>query len=52
MLCSKCNKNPAILFFEKSDEKGNNKKLEGLCYNCAKKQGIDPLETLYRQNDV
>ena len=52
MLCSKCNKNPAILFFEKSDEKGNNKKLEGLCYNCAEKQGIDPLETLYRQNDV
>ena len=52
MLCSKCNKNPAILFFERSDEKGNNKKLEGLCYNCAKKQGIDPLETLYRQNDV
>ena len=52
MLCSKCNKNPAILFFEKSDEKGNNKKLEGLCYNCAKKQGIDPLETLYSQNDV
>ncbi len=52
MLCSKCNKNPAILFFEKNDGKGKNKKLEGLCYNCAKKQGIDPLETLYRQNDV
>ena len=28
MLCSKCNKNPAILFFEKSDEKGNNKNLK------------------------
>ena len=52
MLCSKCKKNPAILFFEKNDGKGNDKKLEGLCYNCAKKQGIDPLETLYRQNDV
>ena len=52
MLCSKCKKNPAILFFEKNDGKGEDKKLEGLCYNCAKKQGIDPLETLYRQNDV
>ena len=52
MLCSKCKKNPAILFFEKNDGKGEDKKLEGLCYNCAKNQGIDPLETLYRQNDV
>ena len=52
MLCSKCKKNPAILFFEKNDGKCEDKKLEGLCYNCAKKQGIDPLETLYRQNDV
>ena len=52
MLCSKCKKNPAILFFEKNDGKGEDKKLEGLCYNCAKKQGIDPLETLYSQNII
>ena len=52
MLCSKCNKNPAILFFEKDDGDGKNKKIEGLCYNCAKSQGIDPLETLSRQNDI
>ena len=49
MLCSKCNKNPAIIFFEKDNGK---KELEGLCFDCAKEQGIDPLETLARQNDI
>ncbi len=49
MLCSKCHKNPAILFFEKDP---NTKELEGLCYNCAKEQGINPTETLARQNDI
>ena len=49
MLCSECNKNPAIIFFEKSDDK--EKKLAGLCYECAKKKGIDPLQTLKNQNE-
>ena len=49
MLCSKCNKNPAVIFFEKDNGK---KELEGLCYDCAKAQGIDPVETLARQNDI
>ena len=49
MLCSKCNKNPAVIFFEKDND---NKKLEGLCFDCAKAQGIDPIETLARQNDI
>ncbi len=50
MNCSDCQKNPAIVFFEK--EENNEKKIEGLCYDCAKKRGIDPLETLSRQNDI
>ena len=50
MLCSECKKNPAILFFEKIEN--NQKKWEGLCYDCAKKRGIDPLETLRQQNEV
>ena len=50
MLCSECQKNPAILFFEKIEN--NQKKWEGLCYNCAKKRGIDPIETLRQQNEV
>ena len=48
MLCSECKKNPAIIFFEKIEN--NNKNLEGLCYDCAKKKGIDPLQTLRDQN--
>ena len=40
MLCSKCNKNTAIIFMDKI-EKGKSS-LEGLCYDCAKKQGINP----------
>ena len=49
MLCSKCKKNPALIFFEKDNDPS---KIEGLCYDCAKKQGIDPVETLARQNDI
>ena len=49
MLCSECNKNPAIIFFEKSNDK--EKKIQGLCYDCAKKNGIDPLQTLKDQNE-
>ena len=49
MLCSKCHKNPAVLFFEKDP---HSKELEGLCFNCAKEQGIDPVDTLARQNDI
>ena len=50
MICSECKKNPAILFYEKIDN--GNKKMEGLCYDCAKKQGIDATEVLARQQDV
>ena len=49
MLCSECKRNPAIIFFEKLDN--NEKKLEGLCYDCAKKKGIDPIQTLKDQNE-
>ncbi len=49
MLCSKCHKNPAVLFFEKDP---HSKELEGLCFSCAKEQGIDPVDTLARQNDI
>ena len=50
MICSDCKKNPAIIFFEK-DENGK-KTMEGLCYDCAKKRGIDPIDTISRQNDI
>lgn len=37
MLCSVCNKNTAVIFINKLDSNGKNK-LEGLCYDCAKKK--------------
>ena len=48
MLCSMCNKNPAIIFSSK--EENGQRKMEGLCINCAKKQGIDTDEILKAQN--
>ena len=50
MLCSECNKNPAILFYKKIEN--GKESLEGYCYNCAKAKGIDPNEVLYKQNEI
>ena len=50
MLCSECNKNPAILFYKKIEN--GKESLEGYCYDCAKKKGINPTEVLSTQNDI
>ena len=50
MLCSECNKNPAILFYKKIEN--GKESMEGYCYDCAKKKGINPNEVLYRQNEI
>ena len=50
MLCSKCNKNTAIIFIDKVEN--GKSSLEGLCYDCAKKQGINPLDVLAKQNSI
>ena len=50
MICSECNKNPAVIFYEKTDD--GKKTLSGLCYDCAKKKGIDATEVLARQQDI
>ncbi|MGN1297410.1 MAG: AAA family ATPase [Clostridia bacterium] len=50
MLCSECNKNPAILFYKKIEN--GKESLEGYCYDCAKKKGINPTEVLANQNDI
>ena len=50
MICSECKKNPAILFYEKIDN--GKSTMEGLCYDCAKKRGINPTEVLSKQQDV
>ncbi len=50
MLCSECNENPAILFYKKVED--GQEKLEGYCYSCAKKKGINPMEVISKQNDI
>ncbi len=50
MLCSECNKNPAILFYKKIEN--GKESFEGYCYDCAKAKGINPTEALYKQNDI
>ena len=48
MLCSICNKNTAVVFVNKKGEDGQTK-LEGYCYECAQKQGINPMQSLMKQ---
>ena len=50
MLCSICHKNMAVIFTKKID--GENSSVEGLCYNCAKEKGINPLEVLAKQANL
>lgn len=50
MLCSECNENPAILFYKKIEN--GKESMEGYCYDCAKKKGINPNEVLSKQNDI
>ena len=47
-LCNICKKNPAVIFSSKVDENGK-RQMEGLCINCAKKQGINTDEILNAQ---
>ena len=50
MICSVCNKNTAVVFLKKIE---NGKKIdEGLCYNCAKERGINPLEVLAKNANI
>ena len=50
MLCSECNKNPAILFYKKIEN--GKESLEGYCFECAKKKGIDPIQALNTQSQI
>lgn len=50
MLCSECNKNPAILFYKKIEN--GKESMEGYCYDCAKAKGMDPGEVLKSQNNI
>ncbi len=50
MLCSRCNKNMAVVFITKLE---NNQTInEGLCLSCAKELGIKPVEQLLQQMEI
>ena len=51
MICSQCNKNNAVVFINKQDDNGKTS-IEGLCYDCAKKRGINPLDNLMKQANI
>ena len=51
MLCSVCKKNTAVIFINKQNAEGKNE-TEGLCLECAKKQGINPLDTMVKQANL
>lgn len=50
MLCSVCNKNAAVIFINKVEN--GKTTTEGLCYDCAKAKGINPLEALAKQTNL
>ena len=50
MICNICGKRPAVIFSSK--EENGKRKMEGLCIECAKKQGINTEEILKAQSDT
>ncbi|MEG0872870.1 MAG: ATP-dependent Clp protease ATP-binding subunit [Clostridia bacterium] len=50
MLCSICKKNMAVIFINKLDKDGKStNESTGVCLECAKKQGIDPISNLMKE---
>lgn len=50
MLCSVCKKTMAVIFINKLDKDGKSTgETTGLCLNCAKKQGIDPVSSIMKE---
>ena len=50
MLCSVCNKNTAVIFINKVEN--GKATTEGLCYNCAKEKGINPMDVISKNANL
>ncbi|MFG6319327.1 MAG: ATP-dependent Clp protease ATP-binding subunit [Clostridia bacterium] len=50
MLCSVCNKNTAVIFINKVEN--GKAATEGLCYNCAKEKGINPMDVISKNANL
>jgi len=46
-----CKKNTAVIFINKQGADGK-AEVEGLCYECAKKKGINPIDTMAKQANL
>ena len=51
MLCSVCKKNTAVIFINKQGQ-DNKPELQGLCYSCASKMGVNPIDSLAKQANL
>ena len=51
MLCSVCKKNTAVIFINKQGE-DNKPELQGICYSCASKMGVNPIDSLAKQTNL
>ena len=51
MLCSVCKKNTAVIFINKQGP-DNKPELQGLCYSCASKMGVNPIDSLAKQANL
>lgn len=51
MLCSVCKKNTAVIFINKQGE-DNKPELQGLCYSCASKMGVNQIDSLAKQTNL
>ena len=49
MLCSICKKNTAVIFVNQQNSSGEAETI-GYCYECAKKKGVNPLNTFSNNN--
>lgn len=50
-ICSRCGKNPAIVFITKMDQNGNSEN-EGLCLKCARELHIKPIDDILNRFGV
>ncbi len=49
MLCSRCQKRPAVIFIQRGDGNNTSGKPEGYCLHCARELHIKPVEDLIHQ---
>lgn len=51
MLCSVCKKEQAIIFVN-NPSKEDPKHVTGYCFNCAKEKGVNPLNSVLKDNNI